>query len=1536
MSEKIRTTCLERLAQWPGLALVVLVAGVTLTIYGFVAIRDLESARQTDFLEKRVDEFQAMLAGRIREYHLASWYLRLANERIGLTNRSAFQDTAKDLLKSFPELQAVEWTPFIPHEQRDQFEQRVRELGKGLENYRIIEPGANGMQPAARREEYCAICFVEPLRGNENALGLDVFVAASAPAVRRCRETGVAQLSGPIRLAQETGDQVGVVLYVPHYDEDLLGDRPGDEERRKAFKGVFQLVFRGGDMLSKLLHTGIVRQTEQLPRDIASETNTVDRSTNNVRDLFEGMDLLVEDRGAQKETLFFRSAPIRRSGSEISEDEFRGGDTAGRSIEFAGRHWGVLLGAAPEFLKAERTFNAQGTAMSGLAFTVLMLAYVLMLQRKAREVDELVDIRTNELERSFGQLERRQERLTNVNKTMAELSRMETAGESGLERNLRKICEAVAERFQIDRVGVWLFSPMRNDLRCECMYIRLGQRWTKGRVLTAGEFPGYFDALDAGLHINAVNARLDRRTSGMTEDYLEPENIFSLLNAPIRRGGQMVGVISYDALGKHRRWSQEESTLAGAVADFVTLALTDDERSAAEARLRESEALYHSLVENLPQFVFRKDLEGRFTFVNDQLCEGFGKEESEILGRTDDELCPPKLAAKYRADDRRVIEKGEVLEFVEECELVTGRFFLHTCKTPIRNGKGRIVGVQGIAWDITERYRLQDALSASDERFRGLVDSLDCIVWEANPDDMSFTFVSRQAERMLGYPTGMWIDDLEFWANRIHPEDRDRALKTCREAVNQRCGQELEYRMLDAEGRTIWVRNILSIEEDGKGGVARVRGLMIDTTERRQMQGELQQSTERMKLFIQHTPTSVAMFDTKMQYVLASRRWYEDNKLTDREIIGRSHYEVVPDIPDRWRRIHEHCLLGNSAECDEDLFERADGQVEYVRWEIHPWHKGNEVGGIIMFAELITDRVNARIAIERSEAILQATGRAAELFLKAETWSDALVEVMEHLGDATRAGRIWFLQNERGLRDSLIGRQRLEWFADQGAQEMTAANANRLDWDDPAIIRWRDTLAAGGVVQGHLREFRKEEAEFIGGEPLKSTLVVPLRVRGEWWGVIGFDVYDEEREWNKSEVGALKGAADNLCAAVERELAESERINLERKMQDSQRLESLGVLAGGIAHDFNNLLTAIIGNAGLARLDAARGSPLLEPIGVIEKTALRAADLCKQMLAYAGKGRFEMVALDLNELVEDTAELLRVSISKKSRLDLSLADGLPWVRGDAAQIQQIIMNLVINASESIGDHAGDIRVATAMGYLAPQDLTRDDIIKSEGMAVGEYVKFTVHDSGSGIPEESIDRIFEPFYSTKFTGRGLGLAAVQGIVRAHGAAMMVSSEASGAKFELYLPVVEKTPEPEQKKEPPVDELASGSRVLLVDDEDDVRDVATTLLEKLGVEVTTATNGREGVDEFAKEGGRFDLVLMDYLMPEMNGVEAAEAMRRVREDVKILMMSGFDEQSSVKKYENVGMAGFLQKPFHWGRFKHVVSGLLNGNGTSSSED
>jgi PAS domain S-box-containing protein len=256
-----------------------------------------------------------------------------------------------------------------------------------------------------------------------------------------------------------------------------------------------------------------------------------------------------------------------------------------------------------------------------------------------------------------------------------------------------------------------------------------------------------------------------------------------------------------------------------------------------------------------------------------------------------------------------------------------------------------------------------------------------------------------------------------------------------------------------------------------------------------------------------------------------------------------------------------------------------------------------------------------------------------------------------------------------------------------------------------------------------------------------------------------------------------------------RKLAEESADRLEQKMRETQKLDSLGVLAGGIAHDFNNLLSVMLGNASLARLEAAETPANVARLDSIITAADRAAELCRQLLAYAGKGSFSLTRLNLNTLVTETTRLLELSISKRARLEFALAPALPVIEGDASQLQQIIMNLVINASEALGEgNAGTIRLATSVVQL-PQSGTESTGPVAE-LAPGDYVLLEISDTGCGMTPEVLARIFDPFFTTKFTGRGLGLAAVQGIVRTHQGALRVSSiSGEGSAFHIYLPVLQ---------------------------------------------------------------------------------------------------------------------------------------------------
>jgi PAS domain S-box-containing protein len=389
----------------------------------------------------------------------------------------------------------------------------------------------------------------------------------------------------------------------------------------------------------------------------------------------------------------------------------------------------------------------------------------------------------------------------------------------------------------------------------------------------------------------------------------------------------------------------------------------------------------------------------------------------------------------------------------------------------------------------------------------------------------------------------------------------------------------------------------------------------------------------------------------------------------------------------------------------------------------------------------------------------------------------------------------------------------------------------------------------------------------------------------------------------------VQGIARDITA---RRQAQQAREQIERKLQEAQKLESLGVLAGGIAHDFNNLLTGIMGNASLARMDLPANSPMAEYMQQIEAASTRAADLCKQMLAYSGKGRFVIKTLSLSDLVRDTTQLLQVSISKKAALKLELDDSLPPVQVDATQIRQVIMNLVINASEALGEDGGTIVVRTRLSTVNAQLL--HDAMHSGSAKPGTYVALEVEDNGCGMTAETRARIFDPFFTTKFTGRGLGLAAVLGIVRGHNGVLDVWSEPGrGSRFTFLLPPAE------GKTSPQTETIDTGhvpqvqGSVLIVDDEPAVRGVSVRILQKMGLKTEEAADGLEGLKKLRASGQRFDLVLLDLTMPNLDGEQVLMQLRQIHPEMPVVLMSGFSEMEASARFAGKGLSAFVQKPF-----------------------
>jgi PAS domain S-box-containing protein len=395
--------------------------------------------------------------------------------------------------------------------------------------------------------------------------------------------------------------------------------------------------------------------------------------------------------------------------------------------------------------------------------------------------------------------------------------------------------------------------------------------------------------------------------------------------------------------------------------------------------------------------------------------------------------------------------------------------------------------------------------------------------------------------------------------------------------------------------------------------------------------------------------------------------------------------------------------------------------------------------------------------------------------------------------------------------------------------------------------------------------------------------------------------------------GRVTGVTIVSSDVSERKRAEEERRKLEVAMENAQRLESLGLLAGGIAHDFNNLLVVILGNADLALMDLEPHARHREWIEQIRLAAKRASELTNQMLVYSGLGTHVAEPLDLNLLVAEMGNLLGASMSKKVALNRECDGEVPLVYADASQMRQVVMNLVTNASEAIGDQHGTVTIRVGAVQLGQEASSR--MLVGEDLPEGRYVGLEVADTGTGIAEGARSKLFDPFYTTKFAGRGLGLAAVLGIVRAHRGAIEVGSRVGeGSTFRMLLPVAEVGAAASSEDRGSRDRDSRGSgKILIVDDEEGVRDVAKGMLEREGFSVITAEDGSEAVRIFPSISPEIDAVLLDLSMPQMDGGQVLQEMRRIRPDVKVILCSGYMEGRVRELSDGPGQASFLHKPF-----------------------
>ncbi|HEX6615170.1 MAG TPA: ATP-binding protein [Gemmatimonadales bacterium] len=415
------------------------------------------------------------------------------------------------------------------------------------------------------------------------------------------------------------------------------------------------------------------------------------------------------------------------------------------------------------------------------------------------------------------------------------------------------------------------------------------------------------------------------------------------------------------------------------------------------------------------------------------------------------------------------------------------------------------------------------------------------------------------------------------------------------------------------------------------------------------------------------------------------------------------------------------------------------------------------------------------------------------------------------------------------------------------------------------------------------------------GSPFDAEITLSVARGGPQDTAIGF-------RWLVRDISAQRQLTEEL--RVREEAARREAEASEARARHVQKLESIGVLAGGIAHDFNNLLHVVLANADLARVQLPPDAAPRDHINEVIRATQRAAELTRQLLAYSGRGTVEVRRLDLSQEVREMATLLRTAISKQATLDWELSPDLPSVTADPTQIRQVVMNLITNASDALGEGTGTISLRTGLADA-----------REDGVPPGAHVFLEVADTGVGMGSETLERIFDPFFSTKFSGRGLGLAAVMGIVERHNGRIRIrTAPGEGTTFRIFFPAVDDSAEYATRNGPAADWRGRGT-VLVVEDEEGVREVVGRMLERLGFSVLTAEDGVAAVELMDLRPKDLAAVLLDLSMPRMPGQDALKHLKARCPEVPVVLMSGYTEQEVASKlvHDSGGAAAFLQKPF-----------------------
>jgi PAS domain S-box-containing protein len=766
--------------------------------------------------------------------------------------------------------------------------------------------------------------------------------------------------------------------------------------------------------------------------------------------------------------------------------------------------------------------------------------------------------------------------------------------------------------------------------------------------------------------------------------------------------------------------------------------------------LRAIEERLQFFLDHAPGRLAMFDREMRYLAVNRRWQEDYAPPGMVVIGKCHYDVYPGQTESWKDAHRRGLA--GEVVRVEQERLPVPdgSAVWLRWQVQPWYDAAGAVGGIVLSVEDTTAYVESEEAARVARKDFANLIATVDGIVWEADARTFAFTFVSAQAERILGYPVSAWLEDPAFWSSHIHPDDREASVRYCVECTNAGRNHQFDYRMIAADGRVVWLQDRVTVHVvDGRATT--LRGVMVDITERKQGEAALRNSEERFRTLADTAPMMVWATNSDGQPDFINQRWIA--------FFGRELHEVPPD-----------------------------GWYDFL----HP-----------------DDR------------------------------------------------QVW-----------------------------AAVQRHAFETRQPFEVDSRSRRADG--------EYR-------------------------WVSTHGVPRFDAS--------GAFAGYIGTSIDITDRRRAEETRQRLEAQLRQSQKMEAMGTLAGGIAHDFNNILAAIGGNLELVGMDLGSEHRAQESLNEVRRAMRRAGELVQRILTFSRPETHDQEATQLAPVVVEAVRLLRSLIPAGVDLSYTIADDLPDVLANPSQVHQVIVNLATNAWQAMDGGSG--RIAIHLDTLAVDRALADT---HHDLQPGSYVCLSVADTGHGMEPATLERVFEPFFTTRGPGKGtgLGLSMVHGIARGHGGAVLVESEPRrGSTFRVLLPtgvpgVADAGADPGQV---PETLRGHGERILYVDDEEPLVSVSVRLLERLGYRVSGFTRVEDALSAYRERPDAFDLVVTDYNMPNMSGMDVALVVMGLRPDLPVALASGYLRPAEVEHARALGIRATIPKPHSLEELGTIVQRLLH---------